>query len=324
LCPCAYTKKRNGKKMDKIIDLVDRLFNYYKKFLQGKDLGIKLSLIAFLSRGHILIEDSPGLGKTTLAIAIAKSMGVTFSRIQCTNDLLPTDITGLNIFNKETGEFEFKPGPIFNNILLVDEINRATPKTQSALLEAMGEKQVTIEGKTFKLSQPFFVIATQNSVESYGTFPLPESQLDRFIMKINLGYPTKEEELEILKGGSSRSKIYESEPAISKDDALTLIEFVKEKVKIDDTILEYLIEIVDKTRHHSKIVTGLSTRAALSIVNVAKASALINRRDYVIPEDITDYYKYTMLHRITFKGALSNEEKLDILENIIKSVKLPY
>jgi MoxR-like ATPase len=310
--------------MEKYIVMIERLFEYYGKYLHGKEKGIKLALLAFLSRGHILIEDSPGLGKTTLAIAIAKSMGVDFGRVQCTNDLLPTDVTGLNIFNKEKGEFEFKEGPVFNNILLVDEINRATPKTQSALLEAMGEKQVTVEGKTYKLNQPFFVIATQNSAESYGTFPLPESQLDRFLMKINLGYPSKEEEFEILKGGSSRGKIYESKPAISKNDALELIRFVREGVKIDDSILEYLIEIVNKTRNHSKISTGLSTRAALSLVNVAKASAIISKRDYVIPEDVLDYFTYTMPHRIIFKGMFSNSEKIEIIEDIIKSVKLPY
>jgi len=310
--------------MEKNIIMIEKLFEYYGKYLHGKALAIKLSLLAFLSRGHILIEDSPGLGKTTLAIAIAKSMGVSFGRIQCTNDLLPTDVTGLNIFNKDKGEFEFKQGPVFNNILLVDEINRATPKTQSALLEAMGEKQVTVEGKTYKLSQPFFVIATQNSYESYGTFPLPESQLDRFLMKINLGYPTKDEEFEILKGGSSRGKIYESEPVINKSESLELINFVKVGVKIDDSILKYLLDIIDKTRSHNKIATGLSTRAGLSLVNVAKASALIHKRDYVIPEDILDYCNYTIPHRIMFKDALSNEEKTELINDIIKSVELPY
>lgn len=310
--------------MEKYVRMIENLFDYYGKYLHGKTHGIKLSLLAFLSRGHILIEDSPGLGKTTLAIAIAKSMGVSFGRIQCTNDLLPTDVTGLNIFNKEKGEFEFKYGPVFSNILLVDEINRATPKTQSALLEAMGEKQVTVEGKTYKLSKPFFVIATQNSQESYGTFPLPESQLDRFLMKINLGYPSKDEEFEILKGGSSRGKIYESEPVINKNDALELIRFTNEGIKIDDSILKYLLDIIDKSRKHSEIATGLSTRAGLSLVNVAKASAIIHKRDYVIPEDILDYCNYTIPHRIVFKSTLSSEEKREIVNEIIKSVELPY
>ncbi len=304
--------------------LIKNLFDYYKKYLQGKEKAVKLALISFLSKGHVLVEDNPGLGKTTLAIAIAKSMGLSFGRIQCTNDLLPTDVTGLNIFNKEKNEFEFKQGPIFNNIVLVDEINRATPKTQSALLEAMGEKQVTVEGNTYKLPQPFFVIATQNPSESFGTFPLPESQLDRFLMKISIGYPKKEEELEILKGGSSRKGIYESEPVISNQEVLDIMKHIKENIVIKDSILEYIMELVDKTRNHPKISIGLSTRAALSIVNAAKSSAFISGRDYVIPEDILEYYQYTMLHRIVFKEKLNNNEKLDIITTLIKSTKLPY
>lgn len=304
--------------------LIKHLFDYYKKYLQGKEKAVKLTLISFLSKGHVLVEDNPGLGKTTLAIAIAKSMGLSFGRIQCTNDLLPTDVTGLNIFNKEKNEFEFKKGPIFNNIVLVDEINRATPKTQSALLEAMGEKQVTVEGNTYKLPQPFFVIATQNPSESFGTFPLPESQLDRFLMKISIGYPKKDEELEILKGGSSRKGIYESEPVLNNQEVSEIIKHIKENIVVKDSIFEYIMELVDKTRNHPRISIGLSTRAALSIVNAAKSSAFISGRDYVIPEDILDYYHYTMLHRIVFKEKLNNTEKLDIITTIIRSTKLPY
>ncbi|MBZ4644441.1 MAG: MoxR-like ATPase [Deferribacteres bacterium] len=310
--------------MDKYLKVIDKIQTFFKKYLHGKDKAINLAMLTFFSRGHLLIEDSPGLGKTTLAIAIAKSMGVNFGRIQCTNDLLPTDITGLNIFNKEKGEFEFKQGPIFNNILLVDEINRATPKTQSALLEAMGEKQVTVEGKTYKLNKPFFVIATQNSSESYGTFPLPESQLDRFVMKISLGYPSKEDELEILKGGSSRGKINDSNPVVDKSEVLETIDYINRNVKVSDKILNYLLEIVGKTRENDMILSGLSTRAALSIVNVAKSSAFFSSRDYVIPEDILNYYPYTMPHRLLFKERLSNTDKIVALKELIRSVKLPY
>src|SRR5512135_1955339 len=181
---------------------IEEIISFLSPYLHGKEKALRLALIAFFSRGHLLIEDLPGLGKTTLAIGIAKALGLRFGRIQCTSDLLPTDITGLTIYNKNTGEFEFHPGPIFNNIVLVDEINRATPKTQSALLEAMGEKQATLEGKTYKLPNPFFVIATQNPTEQFGTFPLPESQMDRFMMKISIGYPPRSAEKEILKGGS--------------------------------------------------------------------------------------------------------------------------
>lgn len=310
--------------MQEFTQKIDQLFAFYKKYLQGKDKAIKLTLLCFLSRGHLLIEDSPGLGKTTLAIAIAKSMGISFGRIQCTNDLLPTDITGLNIYNKEKKEFEFKKGPVFSNILLVDEINRATPKTQSALLEAMGEKQVTVEGKTYKLPQPFFVIATQNFAESYGTFPLPESQLDRFSMKINLGYPSKAEELEILKGGSSRKYLSEAKSILTSASLLDIINFIQTKIKIAEKILEYILEIVNHTRQNKKIRIGLSTRAALSLVSIAKASAFIQKRDYVIPEDILDYYPYTMLHRIMFKERLSDKDKYSILSEIIDSIPLPY
>ncbi len=200
--------------LNKIHHISDSLSTY----LQGKERPLGLSLISFFSRGHLLIEDLPGLGKTTLAIGIAKSLGLSFGRIQCTSDLLPTDITGLSIYNKTSGEFEFHPGPIFNNIVLCDEINRATPKTQSALLEAMEEKQVTIEGKTYKLPRLFCVIATQNPAEQFGTFPLPESQLDRFMMKISIGYSSRQAEKEILKIGSKREDIELIEPVVSQDE----------------------------------------------------------------------------------------------------------
>lgn len=305
-------------------ELIDRLFQYYSKYLQGKENAIRLSVISFFSRGHVLVEDNPGLGKTTLALAIAKSMGLSFGRIQCTNDLLPTDVTGLNIFNKEKNEFEFVKGPIFNNIVLVDEINRATPKTQSALLEAMGEKQVTVEGTTFKLPQPFFIIATQNPSESHGTFPLPESQLDRFLMKISIGYPSRDEELKILKGGSSRKSINSSSPVLSLEELNLIVETIKEQVIVHDKIYNYIMNIIEKTRTDRRIAIGLSTRASLSIVNAAKTSAFLDGRDFVTPDDILKYYQYTMPHRIVFKDRLSKDEKNSLISEIIKEIKLPY
>lgn len=302
---------------------IDKLFEYYDKYLQGKGKALKLTLITFLSRGHLLIEDVPGLGKTTLALAIAKSMGLSFGRIQCTNDLLPTDITGLSIFNKDKRSFEFRKGPIFNNIVLVDEINRATPKTQSALLESMGEKQVTVEGITYQLPIPFFVIATQNPSEQHGTFPLPESQLDRFLMKISIGYPSRDRELEILKGGSSRGGINKSEPVLSSENVLNLINFIKNNVSVDDKIYEYLLEIANLTRENSEFLIGLSTRAMLSILNAAKVSAFINDRDFVIPEDISDYFRHTVSHRVLFRKQLPDDEKADILKSLLDSIRLP-
>lgn len=310
--------------MNRSYELINRLFQYYNQYLQGKEKAIKLSVISFFSRGHVLVEDNPGLGKTTLALAIAKSMGLSFGRIQCTNDLLPTDVTGLNIFNKEKNEFEFVKGPIFNNIVLVDEINRATPKTQSSLLEAMGEKQVTVEGTTFKLPQPFFIIATQNPSESHGTFPLPESQLDRFLMKISIGYPSRDEELKILKGGSSRKSINSSSAVLSIEELNLILETIKSQIIVHDKIYNYIMNIIEKTRTDRRIAIGLSTRAALSIVNASKTSAFLEGRDFVIPDDILNYCQYTMPHRIVFKERLSKEDKNSLLMEIIKGIKLPY
>lgn len=301
---------------------ISKLTDFYSRHLHGKELAVKLCMISILSRGHVLVEDVPGLGKTTLALAIAKSMGLSFGRVQCTNDLLPSDITGVSVFNKEQSHFEFQKGPIFNNIVLVDEINRATPKTQSALLEAMGEKQVTVEGLTYHLPKPFFVIATQNPSEQYGTFPLPESQLDRFLMKISIGYPAVEEEFKILKGGSSRRDILDSEPVISKEDFHTMEEDVK-NIYVSDKILHYLLDIATATRNNDLIYGGLSTRAMLSIVTAAKSAAFIDERDYVIPEDIFGIGKYTMPHRIIYKDNLSGEKKTEVLFSIIKGVKPP-
>lgn len=308
--------------MERHLNKITELYRYFNKYLHGKEKAIKLSLITFLSRGHLLVEDVPGLGKTTLALAIAKSMGLSFGRIQCTNDLLPTDITGLSVFNKKDNSFEFMKGPIFNNIVLVDEINRATPKTQSALLESMGEKQVTIEGITYKLPQPFFVIATQNPAEQHGTFPLPESQLDRFLMKIRLGYPEKEQELEILKGGSSRGSIIESQSVLAKDDVMEIISFIKNHIFVDDKIYNFLLDFAGATRENEHFLIGLSTRAILSIIAAGKVSAFMSGRDYVIPEDILDYMQYTVTHRVVVKNNIHENEKMEIIKSLLESVPL--
>lgn len=307
---------------EEIYQYLKDLYKYYDAFLHGKDRAIRHSLLCMFSKGHLLVEDVPGLGKTTLALAIAKSMGLSFGRIQCTNDLLPSDITGLSIFNRDTNDFEFKKGPIFNNIILVDEINRATPKTQSALLEAMGEKQVTVEGVTFKLPQPFFVIATQNSSEQFGTFPLPESQLDRFMMKTSIGYPPRENEKAILVGGSSRKSINNSESILDEDKFMKILKYIKE-IKVSDKIIDYLLDIVEKTRNTDRLTCGLSTRATLSILNIAKSNAYIEGRDYVIPEDIILNAGYAIAHRVIFKDATINSDKTEIVQSIINSIHLP-
>ncbi|MCX8110022.1 MAG: MoxR family ATPase [Syntrophorhabdaceae bacterium] len=306
----------NGNKIIKIIDSLSR-------YLQGKEKPLRLALIAFFSRGHLLIEDLPGLGKTTLAIGIAKSLGLTFGRIQCTSDLLPTDITGLSIYNKGTGEFEFHPGPIFNNIVLCDEINRATPKTQSALLEAMGEKQVTIEGKTYKLPRLFSIIATQNPVEQFGTFPLPESQLDRFMMKISIGYPSNEAEKEILKVGSKREELYSIEPVISREEAEDIQKKVENGIYVSEKVLDYILAIINRTRRNGYITAGLSTRGALTIMNTAKANAYFHGRDFVIPEDIKELVEYTIPHRVLFKEEYEGLDKREIIKSLIEEIPTP-
>jgi len=300
---------------------IDQIINTLSYYLHGKERALKLSIIALLADGHLLIEDLPGIGKTTLAIALAKCFGLDFARIQATSDLLPSDITGISIYNKKTGEFEFRPGPIFNNIVLVDEINRTTPKTQSALLEAMGEKQVTIEGKTFKLPQPFFVIATQNPIELYGTFPLPEAQLDRFIMKISIGYPPRFAEKEILKGGSKREELHNIKPLFSKNELIEIQNQVK-NIYMSDKITDYILNIVEATRKSKYLYAGLSTRGALAIVATAKANAYLNKRDYVIPEDIKELIPYVVTHRVIFKEEYEANKEV-VIKSLLENINTP-
>jgi MoxR-like ATPase len=309
----------HGMDINKIHSITGSLSSY----LQGKERPLTLSLISFFSRGHLLIEDLPGLGKTTLAIGIAKSLGLTFGRIQCTSDLLPTDITGLSIYNKTSGEFDFHPGPIFNNIVLCDEINRATPKTQSALLEAMEEKQVTIEGKTYKLPRIFCVIATQNPAEQFGTFPLPESQLDRFMMKISIGYPSRQAEKEILKIGSKREDIYLIEPVVDNDEVSQIQDQISHSIHVSDKILEYTLSIIQATRTSDYLSAGLSTRGALTIIATAKAHAFFNDRNFVIPEDIRDLVEHTIPHRVIFKEEYENLNKREVVRSIVNTVPTP-
>jgi len=297
------------------------IIDFLSSYLHGKEKAIELTLICLFSKGHLLIEDLPGLGKTTLAIGIAKTLGLDYGRVQATSDLLPYDIIGVSIYNKNTNEFEFKPGPIFNNIILVDEINRATPKTQSALLEAMGEKQVTVDGKTYKLPQPFFVIATQNPVEQYGTFPLPESQLDRFLMKISIGYPSREAEKEIIKGGSKREELYKIQPFISKEEIIKIQEEIK-NVYVSDKIADYILDIVWATRESKYLESGLSTRGTLAIINTAKTNAYLEGRDFVIPEDIKKLYKYVIPHRVIFKPEYESQKE-EIIKTIVESIPTP-
>jgi len=302
---------------------IDAIISVLSQYLHGKEKALRLALTCFFSNGHLLIEDLPGLGKTTLAIAIAKILGLTFGRVQCTSDLLPSDITGLSIYNKNTSAFEFQPGPIFNHIVLFDEINRATPKTQSALLEAMGEKQVTIEGRTHSLPRPFFVIATQNPAEQFGTFPLPESQLDRFMMKISIGYPVRTAEREILRGGSKRKELYFIKPIMEQDEVPEIQQSIKEKVYVSDKIIDYFLNIIEATRTSKFLIAGLSTRGALALVQTAKTDAFFRKKDFVTPENLKAVAEYVIPHRVLFKEEFASAGRKEIIKSILEEVPLP-
>ncbi|MCX8026847.1 MAG: MoxR family ATPase [Thermodesulfovibrionales bacterium] len=302
---------------------VSRIITSLAPYLQGKENALKLSLLAYFSKGHLLIEDLPGLGKTRLAVALARALGLSFGRVQCTNDLLPSDITGLSVFNKSTNSFDFHKGPIFNNIILVDEINRATPKTQSALLEAMAEEQVTIEGKTYRLPEPFFLIATQNPLEHFGTFPLPDNQLDRFLMRISIGYPPRDFEKDIIRGGSKRDTINLISPVIEVDDSLKMQKEIRQTVIISEKMLDYIIEILQATRNNKYIKVGLSTRGALALSYVAKTSAYFQDRDYIIPEDIIEYLPYTAPHRLILHEQYKGIDQRELIQSILQEVKIP-
>jgi MoxR-like ATPase len=290
--------------------------------LHGKDEALIKMLACFFSSGHLLLEDLPGLGKTTLAIAAARLLGLSFGRIQCTNDLLPTDITGLNIFKIEKGEFEFHPGPIFNNLVLVDEINRATPKTQSALLEAMGEEQVTIDDRTYSLPRPFFVVATQNPIEHSGTFPLPESQMDRFLLKVSIGYPTRDAERDILRFGSQKDELAGISAQFSSDEILQIQSDIEQNVHASGKILDYTMNLVEKTRGHPNFIAGVSTRGAMSLLRLSKTLAWMRCLDYVIPEDIKAMAGDVLLHRVQLRQGLESGKK-EILDALFSEIPVP-
>lgn len=301
-----------------IVQMLERV----KPFLHGKDDALIKILTCVFSGGHLLLEDLPGLGKTTMAIAISKILGLSFGRIQCTNDLLPTDVTGLNIFRSDSGEFDFRPGPIFNNLLLVDEINRATPKTQSALLEAMGEEQVTIDGKTHEMAKPFLVIATQNPVEHFGTFPLPESQMDRFMMKVSIGYPDKASEGEILRFGRQRRVADEIHSIFTPERVVKSQRDIENGITASEKILEYILTIVGKSRSHPLVAAGISTRGAMILLQCSKTVAWMQGREFVIPEDVKIFASNILAHRMQLHSS-SQSEAAEILDAILRETPVP-
>jgi len=306
------------------VEVVNRIADNIEKVILGKRLEIYNILKGILANGHILIEDVPGVGKTTLIKALAKSLSLSYSRIQFTPDLLPSDIIGVSIYSQKTMEFEYKKGPIFSNIILADEINRTSPKTQSALLEAMEEKQISEGGITYKLKEPFLVLATENPIEYEGTFLLPEAQLDRFMVKISIGYPHSGAEVDILDLYRQGNPIEELEPVATEADIIYLQKKVRE-IHVEKELNEYIVKIVNATRNNSFILLGGSIRASLALQRVAQATALINGRDYIIPEDIRENVMIVLSHRITLTSSAraNNYSTQQVILDILRTIQVP-
>ena len=293
-----------------------------RDYLQGKEEVLRLSAVALLVGGHILVEDLPGLGKTTVALALAGVTGLSFGRVQCTSDLLPSDITGLSIFNRKEGSFSFQPGPIFNNIVLLDEINRAMPRTQSAMLEAMEERRVTIEGVTYPLPDPFMVFATQNPSDQSGTFLLPESQLDRFLICTGIGYPAEHLERDIIAGGGIRERIGSLVPLVTSAEIMGARNEVQ-SVFLSEKVLIYIHSLVLATRCHELILTGLSTRAAINLAQASKAAAFLAGRNYVAPDDVKGIAVAVCAHRLAMRSDMTTAQRGGVLRTIIAGIVLP-
>lgn len=308
-------------------ELVGSIVKNVGKAILGKPEAIRLSVITLLAGGHLLIEDIPGVGKSTLAHAIAKSVGGSFMRIQFTSDMLPSDIIGVSIYRKEGGEFEFMPGPIFRNFVLADEINRTSPRTQSALLEAMSDGKISVDNRTYNLPSPFMILATQNPQEYHGTYPLPESQLDRFMMTIEIGYPDDAHERMVVETQGTRSRVDEIDPVVSQDE-LIMMQNTVDRVRINDDLLHYLMKLVQATRNSKYLSLGVSTRGAIFLRRAALASALVEGRDYVIPDDIKGLILPVFSHRVVTKSASPSglgrsKEARSVLFDIVESEPVP-
>ena len=308
----------------RVQETASRIRENVQRIIVGKDEVIDLAVIALLCRGHILVEDVPGIGKTTLSKALAQSLGCTFKRIQFTPDLMPTDVLGVNVFNQKTSDFEFRPGPIFSQILLADEINRATPRTQSALLEAMQERQSTVDGVTMPLPEPFLVMATQNPIEMEGIFPLPEAQLDRFMVRIRLGYPTPEEESDILLR-FERDTVLPSLDTVVGGDELTMAQEAVSSVRIDDAVRMYIVAITHATREQAGLSLGASPRAGLALYKTTQARAAIEGRDFVTPDDVKHLAAPVLAHRmiLTSNSRLRGHTTEQVLGEVLSTVPVP-
>ena len=310
--------------MDDFRSIAERVVENVERVIVGKHYEVQQALIALICRGHLLIEDVPGVGKTTLAKSLARSLGCTFKRMQFTPDLLPSDVTGVSIFNQKSAEFEFRPGPVMAQIVLADEVNRATPKTQSSLLEAMEENQITVDGVTRALPVPFLVLATQNPIEYEGTFPLPEAQLDRFMMRLSLGYPSAADELLVLGAQQQAHPLDSLEQVVSLEDLLQLQQEVR-GVYVDRLVSEYIVSVVTATREHQEVYLGASPRGSLALYRTAQARAMLYGRDYVIPDDVKELGEPTLAHRLIVSPAarIRNVDPRQIIEEIVEAVPVP-
>ncbi len=307
--------------INRFVDFKDKIVKNISKVIVGKEEEIEIVLVAFLSGGHVLLEDIPGTGKTMMVKSFSKTLNLSFKRIQFTPDLLPSDITGISFYNQKTEKFQFREGPLFANIVLTDEINRATPRTQSALLEAMEEKQITADGTTRKLDRPFMVLATQNPIESFGTFPLPEAQMDRFLIRMKMGYPKLEDEKLIINRNIG-DPLDGISSVIQEEELEYLLENVS-KVSIQDDVMDYLVNIVSQTRNRKDISLGASPRGSIALFKASQAYAAIRGRDYILPEDIKLIAPYVLNHRVISPQARSIEDAIDLINEIVLSVEVP-